>query len=164
MPDPIDPAERKAAMTQLEQYVAVSMQGERIDEAELMRRLQTFNAIVKPSLPGSDLEMVARRLAERLPIDMDLGSVITSRDHEPWLRTRKQAIDWGRWLAYKTMLIKQCRPPAVIDKIDELTDEILDLAGDPTLPGSWKRRGLVLGDNRHRCASMRHSSDATRPN
>lgn len=146
MPDSIDPAERKSAMIQLEQYVAVSMQGERIDEAELMKRLQTFNAIVKPTLPESDLETVARRLAEQLPIDMDLGSVITSRDYQPWLKSRKQDIDWGRWLAYKTMLIKQRRAPTVIDKTDELTDEILDLAGDPTEPGSWKRRGLVLGD------------------
>ncbi len=146
MPDSIDPVERKNAMTQLEQYVSVSMQGERIDEAELMKRLQTFNAIVKPTLSGPDLETVARRLAERLPIDMDLGSVITSRDYEPWLKARKQAIDWGRWLAYKTFLIKQGRAPAVIDKTDELTDEILDLTGDPTEVGSWKRRGLVLGD------------------
>jgi hypothetical protein len=146
VPDSIDPVERKNAMTQLEQYVAVSIQGARIDEAELMRRLQTFNAIVKPTLPQSDLETVARRLAEQLPIDMDLGSVITSRDYEPWLKGRKQNIDWGRWLAYKTMLIKQRRAPTVIDKTDELTDEILDLAGDPTEPGSWKRRGLVLGD------------------
>jgi hypothetical protein len=146
VPDSIDPAERKKAMMLLEQYVAVSMQGERIDEAELMKKLQTFNAIVKPALPESDLETVARRLAERLPIDMDLGTVITSPDYEPWLKDRKQAIDWGRWLAYKTLLITQGRAPAVIDKTDELTDEILDLAGDPTKPGSWKRRGLVLGD------------------
>jgi hypothetical protein len=146
MPDVIDPADRKRAITQLEQYVALSIQGERIDEADLMQRLQKFNAILTPTLPESDLETVARRLAEQLPIDMDLGSVITSDDYEPWLRDRKQAIDWGRWLAYKTMLIKERRPPNVIDKMDELTDEILDLAGDPTKAGSWKRRGLVLGD------------------
>ena len=199
MPDSIDPAERKNAMTQLEQYVAVSMQGERIDEAELMKRLQTFSTIVNQALPESDLETVARRLAEQLAIDMDLGSVITSRDYEPWLKDRKQDIDWGRWLAYKTMLIKQRRAPAVIDKTDELTDEILDLAGDPTEPRSWKRRGpsawrrsvrenwhLPSGvqqggrrregslhpagratprscASRHSCASMRHSSGATRP-
>ena len=97
-------------------------------------------------LPESDLETVARRLAERLAIDVDLGSVITSRDHEPWLEGRKQDIDWGRWLAYKKMLIQHGRALTVIDKTDELTDKILDLAGDPTKPGSWTRRGLVLGD------------------
>jgi hypothetical protein len=146
VPDSIDTAERKRAMAQLEQYVAVSIQGERIDEADLMSRLKMFNAVVNPSLPDSDLETIARRLAEQLPIDMDLGSVITSADYEPWLKDRKQDIDWGRWLAYKTLLIQQRRAPTVIDRTDELTDEILDLAGDPTEPGPWKRRGLVLGD------------------
>ena len=48
MADSIDPAERKKAMTMLEQYVTVSMQDERIDEAELMDRLRMFNAMLKP--------------------------------------------------------------------------------------------------------------------
>ena len=146
MPDSIDSAERKKAMTILEQFVAVSMQGQRIDEAELMERLRRFNGIQGPLLPESDLETVARRLAEQLAIDVDLGSVITSRDYEPWLDGRKRDIEWGRWLAYKNMLIQQRRALTVIDKTDELTDKILDLAGDPTKPGSWARRGLVLGD------------------
>jgi hypothetical protein len=147
LPDSIDPAERKKAMTKLEQYVTVSMQDERIDEAELMDRLHMFNVLLKPApLPESDLETVARRLAERLAINVDLGDVITSHDHEPWLNGRKQDIEWGRWLAYKNMLIQQGRALTVIDNTDELTDQILDLAGDPTKPGSWARRGLVLGD------------------
>jgi hypothetical protein len=44
------------------------------------------------------------------------------------------------------MLIQQGRAPKVVDKLDELTDKILDLAGDPTKEGGWARRGLVLGD------------------
>src|SRR3954466_11673248 len=40
----------------------------------------------------------------------------------------------------------QGRSLKVIDKTDELTDQILDLAGNPALDGSWGRRGLVLGD------------------
>jgi hypothetical protein len=146
VPDSIDPAERKKAMTLLEQYVTLSMQGERLGEAELMERLRKFNGLQGATLPVSDLETVARRLAEQLAIDVDLGSVITSRDYDPWLNDRKRDIEWGRWLAYKTMLIQQRRAPTVIDKTDELTDQILDLAGDPTKPAPWARRGLVLGD------------------
>jgi hypothetical protein len=144
-----DPAETKRAMTLLESYVTVSMAGRRIDEAELMDRLRLFNVtgmIQAPPLSDETLDVVARRLAERLAIDVDLGSVITSRDYEPWLELRKRDIDWGRWLAYKQMLIHEGRSPMVLDRTDELTDKILDLAGDPTKPGSWARRGLVLGD------------------
>lgn len=146
MADTPDPVDRKRAMGLLEGYVSVSMQGQRIDEVELMARLRQFNSIQTPPLSDDDLTTVARRLAERLAIDVDLGSVITSRDYEPWLAGRKRDIEWGRWLAYKQMLLQQGRAPNVIDKTDELTDIVLDLAGDPNKDGSWARRGLVLGD------------------
>lgn len=146
MTEPIDPATRKKAMTRLEQHVTVAIQDERVDEVGLMERLRLYNALGNPLLPEEELEIVARHLAEQLAITVDLGSFITSDDYKPWLEERKHEIDWGRWLAYKNLLIQQGRSFTVIDKTDELTDIILDLAGDPTLPGSWKRRGLVLGD------------------
>lgn len=146
MTELIDPVERKKAMTRLEQLVTVYMQDDRLDEAELLDKLRAFNTLERSPLSEADLQTVSRRLAEQLAIDVDLGSVITSRDYEPWLEDRRQDIEWGRWIAYKNLLIKQGRAFAVIDKTDELTDIILDLVGDPTKPGSWKRRGLVLGD------------------
>jgi Z1 domain len=145
MTELIDPTERKKAMTRLEQLVTVYMQDDRLDEAELLDKLRAFNTLERSPLSEADLQTVSRRLAEQLAIDVDLGSVITSRDYEPWLEGRRQDIEWGRWIAYKNLLIKQGRAFAVIDKTDELTDKILDLVGDPTKPGSWKRRGLVLG-------------------
>lgn len=126
--------------------MTVSMQEERIGEDELSDRLRLFNSTLTLALTEDELGVVARRLAERLAIDVDLGSVITSRDYEPWLASRKRDVDWGRWLAFKQLQLQQCRPLNVIDKTDELTDTILDLAGDPNKPGSWARRGLVLGD------------------
>ncbi|HEY3924650.1 MAG TPA: Z1 domain-containing protein [Acidothermaceae bacterium] len=144
--EPIDPTERKKAMLLLEQFVTVSMQDQRIDEPELLDRLRRFNGLQGQALAEPDLETVARRLMERLAIDVDLGSVITSRDYEPWLEARKRDIDWGRWLAFKQLLVKQGRSLKVIDKTDELTDKILDLTGDPAKKGAWARRGLVLGD------------------
>lgn len=146
MTDQIDPVERRNAMSLLEQHVAVWMQGRRVTEAELWDALKMFNSIGKPPLPDLDLKKVARRLNEQVAVDVDLGTVVTSHDYEPWLEARKRVIDWGRWQAYKTLLIQQRRAPAVIETTDQLTNDILDLAGDPTKPGVWNRRGLVLGD------------------
>lgn len=146
MTELIDPFERKSAMSQLEQYMAVWMQGRRVSEAELWEALKRFNTIGNPPLPDPDLETVARRLNEQLAVDVDLGTVVTSRDYAPWLEARKRDIDWKRWQAYNTLLIQQRRPPAVRETTDQLTNEILDLAGDPTKLGAWSRRGLVLGD------------------
>ena len=147
MNENVDPAERKKTMALLEGLVSqVLMQGQRLTEAEVMDQLRLYNSIQRPSLSDSELETVARRLSERLAVDVDLGSVITSRDYQPWLEVRKRDIDWGRWIAYKGLLAQQGRALKVIDKTDELTDKILDLAGDPLKVGSWERRGLVLGD------------------
>lgn len=50
MTDTSDSADRKRVMSLLEGYVSVSMQGQRIDEDELMNRLHQFNSIQTPSL------------------------------------------------------------------------------------------------------------------
>lgn len=146
MSSEFDPVEHKKAIAKLEQHVRVDLDVERIDEAELMEKLQAFNQFLKTSLSDGDLVSIARRLGEQLAIDVDLGSVITSKDFEPWLEARKWDIDWGRRNAYDALLAKQGRAPRVIDKTNELTDKILDLAGDPTKKGAWARRGLALGD------------------
>ena len=36
-------------------------------------------------------------------------------------------------------------PLAVVTQTDEITDQIIDLAGNPKLTGHWKRRGMVIG-------------------
>ena len=38
------------------------------------------------------------------------------------------------------------RTSGVIAAIDEVSDKIVDLAGDPNVAGSLHRRGLLLGD------------------
>jgi Z1 domain len=142
----VDAVTRKRQMERLEQFVTVVMQDGHLGEPELLEKLQQFNQLVPPPLDAGDLELVARRLSERLNIDVDRGAVITSADYQPWLADIRREIEWDRWLAYKQLLIKQGRPLRVIDKLDELTDVILDLAGNPALEGLWARRGLVLGD------------------
>jgi hypothetical protein len=141
-----DDGARRRQVALLEQYVTVAMQDGHLDEAEVLEKLRQFNQLTPPPLSEPDLKVVARRLGERLNIDVDRGTVITSKDYEPWLENVRRKLDWSRWLAYKQLMISQQRPLKVIDKLDELTNDILDLAGDPTLDGAWTRRGLVLGD------------------
>jgi hypothetical protein len=141
-----DPDVRRRQAQRLEQYVTVSMQDGHLEEAEVLERLRQFNQMAPPPLTEADLQVIARRLGERLNIDVDRGTVITSADYRPWLHDVQRNLDWGRWLAYKQLMISQQRPLKVIDKLDELTDQVLDLAGNPKLDGVWARRGLVLGD------------------
>jgi len=58
----------------------------------------------------------------------------------------EKTIPWIRWEAYRQLLSNKHFSPLVVDAMNERNDKLLDLAGDPSLPGSWDRRGLVIGD------------------
>jgi hypothetical protein len=65
---------------------------------------------------------------------------------EPWLAKAKTAIQWSYWLRYRTHLLRhENYPKPVVDKVDEVTDQILNNLQDPTVEGPWDRRGMVVG-------------------
>ena len=55
-------------------------------------------------------------------------------------------ISWDYWNAYKRFLEVEKRPKDVIDENSKIIDRILDMSGDPTTPGQWSRKGLVMGN------------------
>lgn len=114
-------------------------------EADLDAALAQFR-LVYPELDDEAVEKTKRSLTERLLIDMDMGVAVTDVTYTPWLEARYTTLDWKHWLAYKQWLVKQRWSPNVIDRMDAVTDRILDFAGDPTATGPWARRGLVIGD------------------
>ena len=66
-----------------------------------------------------------------------------STGHEPWLGAARKK-EWRYWPRYQDMLERQMSSLAV-EAVDLSTDKILSLLEDPTRPGSWDRRGLVVG-------------------
>lgn len=65
-------------------------------------------------------------------------------DHIPWLDQKRSSITWSHWQRYRELL-NETWPPASIEALDEVTDEVLMRLEEPTRPGSWDRRGLVVG-------------------
>ena len=59
---------------------------------------------------------------------------------------RKPSIDPFYWSRYQINLRKQGLPPKVVLSLDKVTDDILDLSGNPVTNNGWPRRGLVMGD------------------
>ena len=67
-------------------------------------------------------------------------------EHLPWLDDRKVEI-FGTdsfWSHYRAELSNKL-PPQPVNRLDEVTDQILDSLEDPLRPGQWDRRGLVMG-------------------
>jgi len=71
---------------------------------------------------------------------------LSNPDAIRWFDNKKSEIEWTHWNAYKEMLLSQARAIDVIDSNEEVIDNILDYSGDPTLPGPWARKGLVMGN------------------
>jgi hypothetical protein len=110
-----------------------------VELANLLRNIPMYQV--------SEEEFVALigRLKESLRIDMGLGSVVVE-DHVPWLSARKASIDFFYWERYRTYLPHHGLGPKVIGSLDRVTDEILNLLGNPADISGWPRRGLVMGD------------------
>ena len=105
-----------------------------------LRALPSFNG-----LSDEDLEVVARRLEERVSVTQQLGSVLVHREHVPWLESARQHIEPYYWDRYRQYLMGRGFPPDVVTTLDSVTDRILGFMGNPRNPDSWDRRGLVVG-------------------
>jgi hypothetical protein len=99
--------------------------------------------------PINDEEFASliHHLHAKLAITMDVGTALLGeQEHMPWLSSRRASIEPYYWDRFLKSLQKKNWPPKVLGTLNSVTDEVLDLLGDPTRPGNWKRRGLVIGD------------------
>jgi hypothetical protein len=94
-----------------------------------------------------DFDSLLKRLHAKLAISMDTGTALLGEEeHLPWLNARKAEIDPFYWERFQQHLQKKDWPPKVVGTLGRVTDELLNLLGDPQKTGIWKRRGLVIGD------------------
>lgn len=68
----------------------------------------------------------------------------TDEGYTPWLKDSKSGIQWHFWNRYISYLQKKIAPDT-INKLDNLTDDILDRIANPLTPGPWDKRGMVVG-------------------
>lgn len=91
---------------------------------------------------------IARAVMEQVSVEIE-PPVVLAPEFEPWFA---EAVTSGRvklerWYSYKQFLTHDKGfAPQVLDRLDQSSSEVVDLLGDPGQAGSWKRRGLVIGD------------------
>lgn len=119
-------------------------------EEEFKTLAQTMRSNMA-TFPVSDeeFEEILFRLRSTIVIQMDVGVFINDRNtpHKSWLPARRADLDFFFWNRYKKYLeeIKHWNP-RVTATLDKVSDEIVDLLGDPKSSEPFQRRGLVLGD------------------
>ncbi|MHB8794817.1 MAG: Z1 domain-containing protein [Candidatus Nanopelagicales bacterium] len=113
--------------------------------AEIRGVVEALAGLLYPDLIAEDHELVARRIEEKMDIVIAPPAVV-QKDYEAWLGARSATTDPYYWDRYRQQLVQQGLPPRVVAELGETTDRILDLTQDPLKPGSWDRRGLVMGN------------------
>jgi len=129
----------------LENSILVTLPADRAADEVALNDLATRLRIAFP-VSDDEYHEIIRRLHAKLAIQMDIGTALTGEAYVPWLFAKKASIDPYYWDRFKKLLQRFEWPPRVVSTLDRVTDEILDLLQDPSAPGPWKRRGLVLGD------------------
>lgn len=111
-----------------------------------IRGLITQYRVLYKDVTDSEAELLAKRLETRHDVTMRVGSVLTESDFKPWLEAVSANLDFYYWSRYKRLLAESYRfSRQVITTIHSETDRILGLLQNPSHPGPWKRRGMVVG-------------------
>ena len=99
-------------------------------------------------MDSQEKSYIEKQLQASYKVRMDLGnSVVNDVTYHPWISSRKAEIDFYYWNRYyKYLEVDQGWKTDVIDTLGKVSDDILDLCGNPAEEGRWKRKGLVLGD------------------
>ena len=129
----------------LERTIMASLPGDRRPTEAELNGLANALHLAFP-VDQDEFDAILRHIQSRLVIVMDTGTALARPDHVPWLHNRRASIDPFYWERFRTWLPRVGLSPSVINTLDGVTDDILDLTGDPALGGRWARRGLVVGD------------------
>lgn len=114
---------------------------------QIEERVRTLAALpfLDPVPTEQDIRDISEQIEREFRVMLGSSHTIRSPGHKPWLRARLHEIDFRYWNRYRRYLIKEGMGEPVVQRIGEITETIVDLAGDPKLDGAWSRRGLVVG-------------------
>lgn len=115
--------------------------------AQIMDVVRELAALpfLSPAPTNDDVQQVAVQLEREFEVLLGPAHTIQASGHKPWLRSRAHEINFRYWRRYRDYLISGGMAEHVVNAVGEITDTIIDLAGDPSIEGRWSRRGLVVG-------------------
>jgi hypothetical protein len=141
------PDEQNEKLEDLAHYLVLRKFPKEVPTESEIKQCLAEARILVPEVTDEECDQILRRLLTRLQVTMEIGvAVIDDEVCKPWLKDR-QDISFFYWNRYKQYLEKiKGRNSVVIETLGRVTDEILDLTGNPANETRWQRRGLVMGN------------------
>lgn len=114
---------------------------------QIEERVRSLAALpfLNPRPTESDIVETAQQIEREFKVVLGSSHTIQATGHKPWLLARKHEIEFRYWNRYRDYLVGEGLGEPVVNKVSDITDTIVDLAGDPKIEGAWSRRGLVVG-------------------
>lgn len=125
------------------------IEAEQNPNSEVIRKkvIIAANTVFPDKALDFDIEDLIREIEAKCSIYIEGATILEdSTNHEEWLREARTNIEWNFWRRYRKYIEEQKGyPPAVVARLDELTDMILEKLENPNREGSWDNRGMVVG-------------------
>ena len=94
------------------------------------------NVMMIPLYAGFDKDFLIREIEALYNIRINDFRIIEASERKmPWINAEKASIKWNFWNRYISYLQKKIAPDT-INKLDNLTDDILDRIANPTTAGT----------------------------
>ena len=98
-----------------------------------------------PSVTDEEANKLAFWFEEVHGVTMRDGAALQDIGFEPWLEDARSGLDPYYWDRYHQLLVSKDFSGQVLATLDSVTDRILGFLENPTRPGEWDRRGMVVG-------------------
>lgn len=116
-------------------------------EEELKSEIFQYVPILKDEVTSSDLEALFDELRSRHDVLIESGATLVAPGFKKWFdATRRRETTWFYWDRYRNLLTREGFPGPVLEAMNQKTNRVIELCGDPLSPEPFDRRGMVMGD------------------
>lgn len=116
-------------------------------EEELRSEIEKYAPLARDEVTREDLDDLYDEMRIRHGVLIETGAALVAPGFEPWFDTRRRSdTDWFYWGRYRTQLANSGFPGPVLEAMNEKTNKIIELCGDPQADAPFDRRGMVMGD------------------
>lgn len=117
-----------------------------INEYTIRETVEKYRVMV-PELTDEEITKLIKRFETIYTVTMDTGITLTNEDtYKEWYHSNFSEREQGYWNRYRKYLLQTKKLPIeVVNKMNEITDEIMSNLGDPYADYSFSRKGLVIG-------------------
>jgi hypothetical protein len=144
----------KDIVTTIEDFATIMLPKENLEEITEEQIKQTVLAIIPMTqmkfggidISQMDIDAAIVNLEERYAVTMDTGTLLKEDNYKKWYYNSKADRGTEYWDRYSRYLVNDVNlPQIVINKIDEASEDIMDVLGDPMSKTDFQRKGLIIG-------------------